>query len=116
MFGGTKLTINIDDIRIALALNKIVITTHAEERLNKRKITKREIVECIIKGEIIEQYEQDFPFASCLIFAIVINNRPIHTVIALDEKEKNIYIITAYEVDQSQWIDNKIRKVKNNDL
>ncbi|MGL4452511.1 MAG: DUF4258 domain-containing protein [Sarcina sp.] len=107
------MTIEIDEVRVALALNKVIITIHAEERLRKRHITKREIVECIVKGEIIEQYEQDYPFASCLIFALVVNKRPIHTVVALDENEGNIHIITAYEVDQEQWIDNKVRRDKN---
>ena len=44
--------------------------------------------------EIIEDYPDDFPHPSCLIFGFTINDKIIHVVAGSDVKY--IYIITAY--------------------
>ena len=48
----------------------------------------------IATGEIIEDYPDDFPHPSCLIFGYTINDKIIHVVAGSDGKY--IYIITAY--------------------
>ena len=45
-------------------------------------------------GEIIEQYPDDFPFPSCLIFGYTMDNRVIHVVISSEGSCGRI--ITAY--------------------
>ena len=49
---------------------------------------------CIENGEIIEDYPEDFPHLSCLIFGYNVNNKVIHVVVGKDSAF--IYIITAY--------------------
>ena len=44
--------------------------------------------------EIIEDYPDDFPHPSCLIFGYTVEKRVIHVVVSKDED--NIGIITAY--------------------
>lgn len=47
-----------------------------------------------MSGEIIEQYPDDFPFPSCLIFGYSIDEKVLH-VVASDEGTAS-RIITAY--------------------
>ena len=47
-----------------------------------------------MSGEIIEQYPEDFPFPSCLIFGYTNNDKVLH-VVASDEGTVS-RIITAY--------------------
>ena len=47
-------------------------------------------------GEIIEDYPDDFPHPSCLIFGYTVNEKVIHTVVSLDVGNDSIGIITVY--------------------
>lgn len=88
---------------------KIYITQHAWDSMEKRNITSNEIIGVIMNGEIIEEYFDDKPCPSCLIFGLV-RSRPLHAVVALCKN--HIRIITAYFPSPIEWIDSKIRKKK----
>lgn len=63
----------------------------------------------ILKGEIIEQYPDDFPFPSCLIYGKDNNNKIIH--ICMSDEGTCSRIITAYYPDINRWsADLKVRK------
>lgn len=74
--------------------DKIIISVHAQERLRQRGIKQKDIRSCIMTGETIEQYPNDFPFPSCLIFGYAENKKILH-VVASDEGTAS-RIITAY--------------------
>ncbi len=60
-------------------------------------------------GEIIEDYPNDYPNPSCLMFGYTLNNRVIHVVIGYDVE--NIYIITAYYPNTDKFeLDMKTRR------
>ena len=64
-----------------------------------RQENKRYIIfvkACIMQGEIIEDYPDDFPYSSRLIFGYTVHNKVIHTVVSLDIDSGFIGIITAY--------------------
>ncbi|MCL2052306.1 MAG: DUF4258 domain-containing protein [Lachnospiraceae bacterium] len=64
---------------------------------------------CIYEGKIIENYPDDFPYPSCLIYGHAINLRVIHVVIGSDREY--IFVITAYEPDAIRFEDDlKTRK------
>ena len=66
-------------------------------------------------GEIIEQYEDDMPFPSCLILGRSSLGKPIHVVLSTDGNY--IYIITAYYPDELKWRDDyKVRRRNNNEM
>ena len=48
------------------------------------------------RGNVIEDYPEDRPFPSCLMVRLI-EGKPIHVVVSLDEKENSAYIITVYE-------------------
>lgn len=90
--------------------NRIIISVHAQERLRQRGIKQKDIKNCIMTGEIIEQYPEDFPFQSCLIFGYTIDNKIMH-VVASDEGTVS-RIITAYFPNKEKFEDDlKTRKV-----
>lgn len=94
------LELNIEELRKLCKENKIEWTLHAIKRLRQRNIKTSDVEQCILQGEIIEQYPNDKPFASCLMYAVV-KLENIHIVISCD-KEK-IYIVTAYRPSADKW-------------
>ena len=60
----------------------------------ERDISRADVKKCVLEGEIIEDYPDDFPHPSCLIFGYTINDKIIYVVAGSDGKY--IYIITAY--------------------
>ena len=95
--------IDIEKLRQYYALNKVFVSIHAQERFRQRKIKMRDVKNCIMTGEIIEQYPDDFPFPSCLIYGKAVNGQILH-VVASDEGTAS-RIITAYFPDNIKFED-----------
>jgi len=53
------------------------------------------IVSAIHNGETVSSYPDDQPYPSELLLGIV-NQHPVHVVVARDEKDYACYVITAY--------------------
>lgn len=107
---------DIEQIRRHIANGLLVVSQHAKDKYSERGINTLNIIECIMDGEIIEDYPKDKPFPSCLIYGTTAQGDPIHTVIA-DNGEYSI-IVTAYYPTFDKWEhDYKTRKRgKNNDM
>ena len=104
--------INIKALNQLNCASQIAITEHARIRLNERGITVDDIISCISSGEIIEQYEDDKPFPSCLILGLSANDKPIHVVASTDNEF--IYLITSYFPNTIKWeADFKTRKERS---
>lgn len=79
-------------------------------RMLYRNISRDDLFELIQQGEIIEEYPDDFPFPSKLVFKIV-DGRPLHAVVAFDEESKTRIVVTVYEPDSEHFeSDFKTRK------
>lgn len=103
--------IDIEKIRQHYKDDSLIISKHALTRIRERHISISEIGECINAGEIIEQYPDDWPFPSCLIFGAVQSGRILH-VVASEEGDGG-RIITAYEPDTITFEDDlKTRRKK----
>ena len=81
--------------------DNVVITQHTLIRCTQRNITVDEILQTIQNGDIIEQYPDDYPHPSCLIFGISLNGKIIHVVCGTDNKK--VWIITAYIPNTTKW-------------
>ncbi len=93
--------------------NKVFYTTHARKEMRVEAyglIREEEIEEIITKGEIIEKYEDDEPYPSVLIYGMTKKGRPLHTVVAYDEKDDLAIIITVYHPDPKLWVECRRRK------
>jgi hypothetical protein len=74
------------------------------------EIMEHEVFEAVQKGKIIENYPDDEPYPSYLVYGRTSKNRPLHIVCA-DAKESDIIIIiTVYQPDPERWIDFERRK------
>ncbi len=101
--------IDINKLRKLNTLKNIVVTEHARIRLNSRNISIYDVQRVINEGEIIRQYEEDKPFASCLILGLSVGNVALHVVVSHDEEF--IYLITAYYPSPTIWeLDFKTKK------
>ncbi len=74
------------------------------------EIRDEEVFEAISTGKIIENYPEDEPYPSCLIYGITTKSRPLHAVCAYSEDEKLSIVITVYQPNSERWTDFSRRK------
>lgn len=82
----------IEELRKLNAAECYALTEHARIRLYERGITLDDVMCCVANGKIIEQYENDKPFPSCLVLGMQLRGRYIHAVVSHDNEF--IYLIT----------------------
>lgn len=104
--------ITIENIRVLVQQHKIRWTNHIMIRLFQRNITQENIEKALLSGEIIEEYENDYPYPSCLVYGVTINNRVLHIVCGSNGEE--LWIITAYYPDPNEWNDDLKTRKENN--
>lgn len=103
------MNLQIEDLQKLCTPENIIMTVHAAKRLEQRGIRLREVMNCIMTGEIIEQYPDDYPYPSCLTLGNQNTAKPLHTVIGTDGC--HLWIVTAYYPSADKWMDDlKTRK------
>ncbi len=93
--------------------DKILYTQHARnEMINEKfgQIYETEVNESINNGVIIQEYPDDEPYPSVLIYGNTESKRPIHVVCAYNQEENIIVVITAYQPDPNLWENNTVRR------
>jgi hypothetical protein len=78
----------------------------------QRNIDEEDVIEILLHGDIIERYQDDYPFPSVLINGESATGRPIHIVVGIEISEKRLYIITVYEPDIKKWTDSFSRRLQ----
>ena len=77
--------------------SKILWTQHCLQRMQERNISRADVKNGIVTGEIIEDYPDDYPNPSCLIFGYNISGQILHIVVCGDyrvaTKEKLVEIL-----------------------
>lgn len=94
----------------AIDAGKINVTSHARVELEADDLTGANLYDSIRRGEIIEDYPDDSPFPSCLIFGRTADGVPVHSVWAWAAEQGIAIVVTAYRPDPSRWIDFKVRR------
>lgn len=61
-------TVNIQDLIEAIRRHRIRITDHADEEAQADRLSFEEIFFSVFQGEIIEEYPDDTPYPSCLVY------------------------------------------------
>ena len=85
---------DIQEIQTLFQQHSIKWSAHCLERMQERDISRADVLCGVLQGEIIEEYPDDYPFPSCLIFGHTTCGRVLHTVIGTDKI--TAYVITAY--------------------
>ena len=101
---------NIANIIEAIQANRIRITDHADEEAEADKLTFDEVYFSVFHGEIIEDYTNDRPYPSCLIYGQTFSGSPVHSVWAYNETNLWAVLITVYRPDPNLWINWRERR------
>jgi hypothetical protein len=92
---------------------KVLFSKHAKLEMDNDEfgsILQYEVVEAILNGKVIEDYPEDEPYPSCLIYGKTKKERPMHIVCAYSSEDDLTIVITVYHPDPEKWIGNERRK------
>ena len=81
-------------------------SVHAHNERQEEQITVEEIERVLLKGDIIEKYQNDQRGESCLV-AGIISEKPLHVVCG--KRGKRLLIVTIYRPKLPVWITYKTR-------
>ena len=98
---------DLERIKGLVKLDRYIISNHARVRMFQRNISTDKIKKIIMEGEIIEEYIEDEPCPSALIFGFL-GNVPYHVVIA--DCEDHVRIVTIYKPEEDKWVEYRIRR------
>ena len=94
----------------AIRSGRIRITDHADEEAQSDSLRFDQIVSSVFRGDIIEQYPDDKPYPSCLIYGQTYDRDPVHTVWGYNPESNWAVLITVYRPDPARWIDFQKRR------
>jgi len=104
---------NISKIIDAIRGNRVRITHHADEEAEADHLTFEEVYFSVLNGEIIEDYPNDTPYPSCLIYGQTFSIEPVHSVWAFNEQNQWAVLITVYRPDPNRWINWRERRKRS---
>lgn len=99
----------IDAVRAKIVSGEYRFSDHAVKRMIKRSISRIEIEEAVLFGEIIEEYPDDKYSPSCLIYGMSKAGRHLHVQLSFPPA---VAVITAYDPDETEWVDYRVRRTK----
>jgi hypothetical protein len=102
--------VNIENIISAIRSNRVRITDHADEEARADHLSFDEIFVSVFQGEVIEDYPNDWPYPSCLIYGDTFSGEPVHSVWAYNEGNGWAVMVTVYRPDPDRWVNWKIRR------
>ncbi len=103
----------LEKIRQCFKNDTVFYTRHAKIEMETEEfgqIFEHEVYEAISTGETIEDYPNDKPYPSALVFGRSESNRPLHIVCAYDADQNLTIVVTVYQPDPQYWINFKKRK------
>src|SRR4051794_25781232 len=85
-------------IRRCVRERKLFWTYHVNMRLERRHITRDEILSAVDAYAVIESYPDDKYLPSYLVAS-----REFHVLFAVDAEGDNVRVVTAYRPDPEEW-------------
>jgi len=104
---------NIEEIVDAINGKRVRITDHADEEMTADNLSLDEVFYSVTHGEIIEDYPNDKPYPSCLIYGDTAKGEPVHSVWGYNDSTQWAVLITVYRPDPNRWINWRERKPKD---
>jgi hypothetical protein len=99
----------IAEIQRQLIAGDFEFSRHALRRVVERNISEAEIRQAGAKAEVIEDYPGDKYSPSGLLLGFSKAGRPLHFQVSYAESDLT-RIITIYEPDPNEWIENRKRR------
>jgi hypothetical protein len=82
----------------------ILWSRHATQGLIADGLTRAQVERALQSCEIIEDYPTVHrPLPDCLVLGWLSIEEPIHAVVAIDERQERIFIVTVYRPDMKEW-------------
>lgn len=100
----------IRDIIEAIRHDRIRITDHADEEAQADRLSFDEVFTSVLQGEVIEEYPDDRPYPSCLVYGSTFSDQPVHSVWAYNDQTGWAALITVYRPDPERWLDWRTRR------
>ncbi len=94
--------IDIETLRRYVATDAVYITQHTAKRFRERGIRIKDIKTAIADGCIIEQYENDTPFPSCLLCGPSTSGKILHKFFMLLSAMKDPLLVLLPAIFQIQ--------------
>jgi hypothetical protein len=104
--------VRIEDLIEAIRGSRVRITDHADEEARADSLSFEDIFDSVIAGEIIEDYPEDSPYPSCLVFGVILDRDPVHSVWAYNPENRWAVLITVYRPDPKRWENWRTRRPK----
>jgi hypothetical protein len=92
-----------EQIKKLASLDRIAFKKHGLIRLHQRNLAVDDIKAALMNAEVIESYSGNNSLPAFLILGYTKINRPLHVVLALDEEQEMVWIITVYEPNLMDW-------------
>ena len=81
-------------------------TYHVNMRLDRRQISRDEILAAVDSYQLVEEYPDDKYLPSYLVKAASV----FHVLFATDVADHNVRVVTAYRPDPEEWFPDLIRR------
>jgi Domain of unknown function (DUF4258) len=79
---------------------------HAITELVQDQLTRSEVETALQDGEVIEDYPATHrPLPDCLVLGYLPSTHPIHAVVAIDQAQDRIFVVTVYRPSAERWAD-----------
>ena len=101
---------NIADIIDAIRNGRVHLTDHADRAINAHLLELDDVLDSVFQGTIIEDYPDDRPFPSCLVYGDNLRHEPVHSVWAYNASRGLAILVTAYRPDAERWDGWRIRR------
>jgi len=83
---------------------KVLWSRHAIAKLVVENFSRQEVERALTSCDIIEDYPvQMRPLPDCLVLGWLVERQPMHAVVAIDEPNDRIFVVTVYRPDLKRW-------------
>ncbi len=97
------MVVEIEDLIRAIGEGKVIITDHADEEAENDALSFDEVYFSVVHGEVIEEYPEDKPYPSSLVYGETFGGDQVHSVWAYNEGSEFAVVVTVYRPDQARW-------------
>ncbi len=84
----------------------ILWSRHAINELINENLTRHSVEAALVSCQVIEDYPRHHrPLPDCLVLSWLVEGRPIHAVVAIDETQERLFVVTVYQPSPEEWND-----------
>jgi len=101
------------EIQDCFRAERLYYTWHARNEMGEEEfgeIRHKEVFDAVLGGKIIENYAEDEPYPSCLIYGRTSENRPLHILCGYSSDENMVIVVTTYQPHPDRWVEFERRK------